>query len=97
MLGATWWADEQEYINVLLGLREKTELEDRQWMFGWPTSGEGVWVLRYETKRDVPRDFGKVHLAVDMDERCRVLREYGARYYADTGGAGGVEVRAVMV
>jgi len=42
MLGATWWADEQEYINVLLGLREKTELEDRQWMFGWPTSDEGV-------------------------------------------------------
>lgn len=85
MIGAVWWADEQEWINVQLGLRGKTELESRQLVFGWPTNGKGVWVLRYENERAVPRDFGKVSLAVDMDERCRVMREYGARFYDPEG------------
>lgn len=85
MVGAVWWADEQEWIDVQLGLREMTEAEERRLVFGWPTDGEGVWVLRYESERALPRDFGRISLAVDMDERCRVMREYGARFYDDPG------------
>ena len=85
MVGAVWWADEQEWINVQLGLRGKTEMEERRLVFGWPTDGEGVWVLRYESERAIPRDFGRMSLAVDMDERCRIMREYGATFYDDPG------------
>ena len=84
-LGAIWWADEQEWINVQLGLRGRTAVENRRLVFGWPTDGRGMWVLRYEDERAVPRDFGKISLAVDMDERCRVMQRYGARFYDDPG------------
>ena len=46
-------------------------------------NGEGVWILRYESVSDVPKDFARVSLAMNMDERCQVLREYGAKFYAD--------------
>ena len=87
MLGAGWWAEEQEWIDVQLGLRARTALEGRRLVFGWPTGdgGGGVWVLRYGSEREVPRDFGKMALAVDMDERCRVMRGYGAVFYEDPG------------
>ena len=85
MLGATWWADEQEWIDVQLGLQDRTELQERRLVFGWPMSGHGVWVLRYESENALPKDFGKVTLAVDMDERSRVMREYGATFYDDPG------------
>ena len=82
-IGAIWWADEQAWIDVQLGIRERTELESRQLIFGWPANGEGVWVLRYANESEVPRDFGKISLAIDMDERCRVMKHYGATFYAD--------------
>ena len=85
MLGATWWADEQEWIDVQLGLQDRTEAQARRLVFGWPMSGHGVWVLRYENEGALPRDFGRITLALDMDERCRVMREYGARFYHDPG------------
>ncbi len=79
-IGATWWADEQEYVDVLLGVRERTEVEARVLVFGWPSDGRGVWVLRYASDRDVPRDLGRVNLAVNMDERCCVMKEFGATF-----------------
>ncbi|KAL8707360.1 MAG: hypothetical protein Q9225_007767 [Loekoesia sp. 1 TL-2023] len=82
-IGATWWADKRAWIDVQLGIRERTALESRQLIFGWPTNGEGVWFLRYDNVRELPEDFGKVYMAVDMDERCRVMKQYGATFYAD--------------
>ncbi len=63
------------------GIREGTELESRQLIFGWPMNGEGVWLLRYDNERDVPDDFGKVSMAIGMDERCRVMKHYGAPFH----------------
>jgi hypothetical protein len=82
-IGAIWWADEQECFDVQFGIRERTELESRQLIFGWPMNGEGVWFLRYDNEKDVPDDFGKVSMAIDMDERCRVMKHYGATFHAD--------------
>ena len=79
-VGTTWWADEQEWIEVQLRVRE---LEDRVLVFGWPSSGEGAWVLRYESESKVPSDVGSVHMAVDMDEWCRIMKDFGATFYAD--------------
>lgn len=83
-LGATWWANEQEWIDVQLGVRERTELEKRVLVFGWPSDGVGVWVLRFASEREVPRDFGRVGMAISMDERVKVMKEYGAVFYEDT-------------
>ena len=82
-IGAIWWADEQAWIDVQSGMREKTALESRQLIFGWPRNGEGVWFLRYNNEKEVPKDFGKISLAINMDERCQVMKHYGAKFYAD--------------
>lgn len=84
-IGATWWASEQEWMDVLFGMRDATETEKRILEFGWPSNGSGVWVLRYATEREVPKDFGRVRVAVTMDERVEIMREYGANFYEDAG------------
>jgi len=85
-VGATWWASEQEWVDVELGVRERTEVEGKVLVFGWLSDGVGVWALPFGSEREVPRDFGRVGLAVSMDERVRVMREYGAVYDEDVGG-----------
>ena len=82
-IGATWWASEQEYNDVLLGVRERTELEARVLVFGWPEDGKGVWVLKYESEIATPRHFGKLSLAISMNERCRMMQDFGATFYPD--------------
>ena len=81
-LGATWWASEEDYINVLLGLRERTPLEHSELVVGWPASG-GAWILRFENAKQRPKDFGKIKMALNMEERCRVVEEYGGTFYTD--------------
>ena len=70
-------------MEVKTNLREETETEKRVLVFGWPSDGVGVWVLRFKEEWMKPRDFGKVHMAVDIDERVQVMREYGAVFYGD--------------
>ena len=82
-LGATWWASEQEWIDVQLGVREATELEKIVLVFGWPSDGVGMWVLRFASEREVPSDFGRLGMAISMDERVEVMKEYGATFYKD--------------
>lgn len=64
-------------------MRERIGLERRVLVFGWPTDGVGVWVLRFGDQMEVPRDFGRLELAVSMDERVQVMKEYGALFYED--------------
>lgn len=42
MLGAKWWEDERDYVDVVLGMRERTAVEAAEVVFGWPTAGGGV-------------------------------------------------------
>ena len=81
-IGAKWWASEQNYVKVLIGERERTKVEERELVMGWPGSG-GVWILRYERQRDIPKDFGRLHMALDMDERSQVIRKYGGKFVED--------------
>lgn len=39
-------------------------------------------MLRFKSKDKIPRDFGRLHVALSMDERCRVMEEFGGVYYA---------------
>lgn len=84
-VGATWWASEQELVDVELGVRERTEKEKRVLVFGWPSDGVGVWLLRYGSEREMPLEFGRVLMAVNKDERVQIMKEYGAVFYDDVG------------
>ena len=37
------------------------------------------------TEREVPRDFGKVGMAISMNERIEVMKEYGAVFHENPG------------
>ena len=51
-------ASEREWIDVQLGEKERTELEKRVLVFGWPSDGVGVWMLRFASENELPKDFG---------------------------------------
>ncbi|KAH8589905.1 hypothetical protein B0O99DRAFT_318371 [Bisporella sp. PMI_857] len=81
--GATLWPSKQDWIEVQIGMREMTEEEEKVLVFGWPTDGVGVWVLRFASARQMPRDFGRVGFAMDMEEKIQMMREYGASFVED--------------
>ena len=33
-IGATWWADEENWVEVQMGMRERTAMESRRSIFG---------------------------------------------------------------
>jgi hypothetical protein len=82
-IGAKWWISKQDWANATLGVRDLTEDESRVVVYGWPAEGAGVWVLRYESEGDVPDDFGRLRLAMTMEERIAAMREYNAGFADD--------------
>ena len=50
-------------------------------VFRWPSDGVGVGVLRFASEREVPSDFGRLEMAISMDERIEVIKVYGAVFY----------------
>ncbi|KAF7164132.1 hypothetical protein CNMCM5623_008822 [Aspergillus felis] len=81
--GATLWPSEEDWIEVQIGMREITEEEEKVLVFGWPADGVGVWVLRFASARQLPRDFGRMRLAMNMEEKIQMMREYGATFVED--------------
>ncbi|GFF32217.1 hypothetical protein IFM46972_03471 [Aspergillus udagawae] len=81
--GATWWPSREDYVEVQLDGREMTEEEAKVVEFGWPTDGVGVWVLRFASAEQLPWDFGRMHLAMNMEEKIQIMREYGATFVED--------------
>jgi hypothetical protein len=80
--GATWWPSREDWVEVQLGLREMTQEEEKVVEFGWPTDG-GVWVLRFASAEQLPRDFGRMRLVMNMEEKIQIMREYGAIFVED--------------
>ncbi|KAJ5696891.1 hypothetical protein N7536_007303 [Penicillium majusculum] len=81
--GAKFWPSKEEWIEVKMEIREITEEEEKVMVYGWPTDGVGVWVLRYGSASQMPRDFGRMSFAMNMDERIQMMREYGATFVED--------------
>jgi hypothetical protein len=81
--GATLWPSKQDLLEVLLGVRERTEDEDKVMVYGWPTDGVGVWVLRFKNTEQLPEDFGRISFAMNMEEKIQMIREYGATFVED--------------
>ncbi len=82
-LFAKWWSSREDRLEVQLGAREMTEEEEKFLVFGWPTDRMGVWVLRYESDRQLPKDFERMSLAMNMEEKIQMMREYGATLVED--------------
>ncbi|THV47187.1 hypothetical protein BGAL_0329g00130 [Botrytis galanthina] len=95
-VGAIWWSSERHHTIKWSSLDDDyqeagappsilADAQKRDLIFGWPTDGGGVWVLRYDThegmKNLLPRDLGRINLAVDMGERVEIMREYDATFY----------------
>ena len=40
-------------------------------------------MLRFVSEREVLSDFGRLGMAISMDERVEVMKEYGAVFYED--------------
>lgn len=81
--GATWWPSKRAWIEVQIGSREITEEQEKVVVFGWPTDGVGVWVSRFGSARQLPKDFGRISLAMNMEEKIQMMREYGATFVGD--------------
>ncbi|KNG81759.1 fungal specific transcription factor [Aspergillus nomiae NRRL 13137] len=81
--GATFWPSREDWFDTRMGLREITEEEEKVIVYGWPTDGVGVWVLRFKSVEQLPRDFGRISLAMNMEEKIQIMREYGATFVED--------------
>ena len=80
-LGAVWWPSEGDSVDAL----GERDLEEEA-MVGWPSSGNGVWVLKYDANKGNER-FGAMllELTLNMDERCQIIKELDGRFFADPG------------
>ncbi|GMF77962.1 unnamed protein product [Aspergillus oryzae] len=82
-IGATWCSSKEDWIEVQMEMREMTKEEEKILVFGWPTDEVGVWVLRFESIEQLPKDFGRISLAMNMEEKIQIMREYGATFVED--------------
>jgi hypothetical protein len=68
---------------------------------GYPSSGEGVWVFKFSEDQQtweeeddrkpylplMPDGWdARIHMALTMDERCELLKEFGATFYENKDG-----------
>jgi hypothetical protein len=82
-IGANFWPSTKAWTQVMMQLREITEEEEKVMVYGWPTDGVGICVLRYGSARQIPLDFGRRSFAMNMDERIHIMKEYGATFFED--------------
>ncbi|PYI28477.1 hypothetical protein BP00DRAFT_428343 [Aspergillus indologenus CBS 114.80] len=81
--GATFWPSKQDWVDAQMGLREMTEEEEKVIVYGWPADGVGVWVLRFASANELPDDFGRMSLVMNMEEKIQIMKEYGAMFVED--------------
>ncbi|RAH68024.1 uncharacterized protein BO66DRAFT_421892 [Aspergillus aculeatinus CBS 121060] len=75
--------DRSDWLEVQMGLRQMTEEEEKVIVYGWPADGVGVWVLRFASANELPDDFGRMNLAMNMEEKIQIMKEYGATFVED--------------
>jgi hypothetical protein len=81
-LGAKWWEESglEFSIEQLAKTYPDGEIEIHT---GWPSDGEGVWVLRTKQK-ECDRGRAAVRQCKTMDERARLIKELGGTFYRDS-------------
>jgi hypothetical protein len=84
-VGATLWWDKASWIDAILG-EGNTAMLAKEVHTGWPSSGEGVWVLEYLDNgrdREMERWRSLLNLCLAMDERCKIIEQAGGTFYSD--------------
>jgi uncharacterized protein YifE (UPF0438 family) len=81
--GAKFWPSKRYWSEIQIGMREITEEEEKVMVYGWPTNGVGVWMLRFKNTEQLPEDFGRISFAMNMEEKIQIMREYGATFVED--------------
>ena len=82
-LGPSWWRNEAEWLaNGNHNLGRATSAEQELVYIGWPSNGNGVWMLKCLRKR--PADFGAYDMCLNMDERCDILQKHGADFFTNS-------------
>ena len=90
-VGAVWWSSYHAWVDAEVFRGELMSSEENVTRVvvetGWPSSGSGgVWVFRYDadkwdaTSRTVA---SHLRLALNMDERCQIIQEFGGSLFAD--------------
>src|SRR5271155_602331 len=69
-LGAMWWPSEGDEVEERDLVEEAMVVQT-----GWPSSGNGVWVLKYNANKWNEK-FGAMllDLTLNMDKRCQVIK-----------------------
>lgn len=77
-LGASWYADEWEYVQKSL---QHPNPYEPVLLFAWP-EGDGVWLLKSTNSEASGLGVGRVANAVSMGERCEIVEKLGGVFYA---------------
>lgn len=85
-LGARWWrSGHAESTWWFKNPKESWDpLTKPVTYFGWPADGQGgVWALNTTLYGASEMGAGRIHIAITMEERCKIMEELGAVYYAN--------------
>ncbi|KIW10170.1 hypothetical protein PV08_11131 [Exophiala spinifera] len=89
-LGAQWWASRGEMEEALLRQDSGGAPQKKlAWTVetGWPSSGQGVWVLEYDVEDRAHYELrvgaSLLNNCLDMDERCKVIENLGGTFYSN--------------
>ena len=87
MLGASWYksadALSEEWFERKISVPRLDTGNLSYIKTGWPSSGNGVWILNTTRSRAAELGAGRIYNARDIDERCRIIESIGGVYYAD--------------
>ncbi|KAF2148521.1 hypothetical protein K461DRAFT_282976 [Myriangium duriaei CBS 260.36] len=82
--GAKWWRSKDHWMEVPFDdYGNIVDEEEKELVVGWPTDGVGVWVLKFGDAKKKPKDYGRMKLAMNMEERIEIMKEYGAMFFED--------------
>lgn len=81
-LGAKWWEESGQEYSIEQSLKDcpdgPIEIDT-----GWPSVGDGVWVLRTKRK-ECDRSRAALRQCKTMDERATLIKELGGTFYRDS-------------
>ncbi|OQO09201.1 hypothetical protein B0A48_06092 [Cryoendolithus antarcticus] len=83
-VGATWWRSQNDrFGHAWLDDWKPTKAQAEVLTFGWPSEGEGVWMLRYASDDEVPMGFGRIRMATSMQGKIEAMQGLGAEFVAN--------------
>ncbi|PGH09695.1 hypothetical protein AJ80_07646 [Polytolypa hystricis UAMH7299] len=85
-IGGKWVPDGFDHLSIIMGEagEEEREKVNTRIETGWPSSGRGVWGLKFNAEKDerkLTKKLPMLELAMSMDERCEVLEKIGGMFY----------------